>query len=571
MDANTASDVIMNDDSDMSDFNESSEAEDMDASSDSDVDSDPPASSTTGVPGPSQLRALRRSYVWQTANNPPQPTTFIGTQGPTRDVDILSDSPYDYFKLIFDDSFIDIIVRETNRYASQYIANAVLSPRARAKSWQTVTRKEMEVFLGLVLLTGLIDKKGRLSSYWSKNPIISTPFFSETMPRDRFQLIMTFLHFNDNEAMPSPCNDKLYKIRPIFEYLSGKWRTLYSLGEYIAIDEGMLKWRGRLSFRVYNKDKPTKYGIKAYILADSTSGYCYNMDIYHRERKTIKETVQGLLTSKCTGLWHSLYMDNFYNSVELSEALLEQNIHTVGTLRSNRGEPPEIRNPSTMARHDVVAKNNGKVTVLAWKDKRVVKAISTKHDGSLCTISRRKKGGHGEMETVEKPVCICEYNQYMSGVDHVDQMISYYPCTRKTLKWTKKVFFYLLEVSVHNCHVIYKTHSGNTTMKLYDFQMKLVSSLCQISGQSDDIADSSEDEAPPEKTPRYDPETRLRGGFKAHHMSLYPATEKQKYPQRRCRVCMKKKVRKETRVYCKECNIPLCKTPCFGDYHTKKR
>ena len=516
----------------------------MEISNELDIESDrdPSASCTTGVPGPSQLRALRRSYVWHPANNPLQPTTFAGAQGPTRKVDIISNNPYVYFKLIFDDTFIDMIVTETNRYASQYLANTVLSPRARAKRWKPFTRKEMEVFLGLVLLTGLIDKKGRLSSYWSKNPIISTPFFSETMPRDRFQLIIAFLHFNDNEAMPSPCNYKLYKIKPVFDYLSDKWHTLYSLGEYIAIDKGMLKWRGRLSFRVYNKDKPTKYGIKAYILVDSTSGYCYNMDIYHRERKTIKDTVQGLLTSKCTGLWHSLYMDNFYNSVELSEALLEQKIHTVGTLRSNRGEPPEIRNPSAMARHDVVAKNNGKVTVLAWKDKQVVKAISTKQDGSLQTISRRKKGGHGEMENIEKPVCICKYNQYMSGVDHVDQMISYYPCTRKSLKWTKKLFFYLLEVSVHNCHVIFQTHSGNHTMKVYDFQMKLVSSLCQISGQSNERADSSEDEAQAEKTPRYDPESRLRGGFKAHHMSLYPATEKQKYPQRRCRVCMKNKV-----------------------------
>ena len=40
------------------------------------------------------------------------------------------------------------------------------------------------------------------------------------------------------------------------------------LGEHIDIDEGMLKWRGRLSFRVYNKEKPTKYGIKGFILAD---------------------------------------------------------------------------------------------------------------------------------------------------------------------------------------------------------------------------------------------------------------------------------------------------------------
>jgi len=79
--------------------------------------------------------------------------------------------------------------------------------------------------------------------------------------------------------------------------------------------------------------------------------------------------------------------------------------------------------------------------VLSWKDKRLVKFISTKHDASMVTIQRTKKSGHGEMEQVKKPACICNYNENMSGVDHIDQMISYYPCTRKTLKWTKKVFF----------------------------------------------------------------------------------------------------------------------------------
>ena len=122
MDCNTVSKIIMNDDSDMSHFNQSSE--DMDVSSDSDIDSDPPASSTTGVPRPSQLCALRKSYVWQSANNPPQPTTFTRTQSPTRDVDIHSDSTYDYFKLIFDDNFLDMIVRETNCYASLGMGNS---------------------------------------------------------------------------------------------------------------------------------------------------------------------------------------------------------------------------------------------------------------------------------------------------------------------------------------------------------------------------------------------------------------------------------------------------------------
>ena len=90
------------------------------------------------------------------------------------------------------------------------------------------------------------------------------------------------------------------------------------------------------------QENPTKYGIKAYILADSTSGYCWNMDIYHQQKKAVKKTVEGLLTHTCKGLWHLLYMDNYYNSVEVSEALLAQKIHTIRTMRCHSGEPPKI-------------------------------------------------------------------------------------------------------------------------------------------------------------------------------------------------------------------------------------
>ena len=70
----------------------------------------------------------------------------------------------------------------------------------------------------------------------------------------------------------------------------------------------------------------------------------------------MKEAVMGLLTSKCFELWHTLYMDN---SVELSTFLLTAQVHTIGgTLRKNRGSPPEINNPQNMARHDVIARDN---------------------------------------------------------------------------------------------------------------------------------------------------------------------------------------------------------------------
>ena len=53
--------------------------------------------------------------------------------------------------------------------------------------------------------------------------------------------------------------------------------------------------------------------------------------------------------------------------------------------------------------------------MVAWKDKRVVTPLSTKHDESLGIIARKKKG-HGEIAQIMKPLYIAEYNnQYMSG------------------------------------------------------------------------------------------------------------------------------------------------------------
>ena len=37
-----------------------------------------------------------------------------------------------------------------------------------------------------------------LALYWSTHEIISTPFLPKIMTRDRFQMILRFLHFNNN-------------------------------------------------------------------------------------------------------------------------------------------------------------------------------------------------------------------------------------------------------------------------------------------------------------------------------------------------------------------------------------
>ena len=379
------------------------------------------------------------------------------------------------------------------------------------------------------------------------------------------------MHFSNNANRPADCQDKLYKLRLIYDNLVNKFKSLYNLGEHISIDEAMLNWRGRLGFKVYMKSKPTKHGIKSYVLADSKSSYCWNLCIYKRDKKTLLETVTELLTPQCYNLYHSLYMDNFYNSIALSENLLEKKIHTVGTLRGNRGEPQELRRGqlNRLQQHEVVAFDNGKVVVLAWKDKRVVKALTTKHDASVCSITRRQRGGNRDVEVISKPVAITDYNDHMAGVDKMDQMISYYPCTRKSMKWTTKVFCYLMEISLHNSFILYKSKTVQNKFDSYfKFRLQLIQELCQQESQP---AFPDSDVTTPRKAPRHDPPGRLIGGFSKHRLEIFPTTSSSRIPRRDCRLCRLKGVRKSVQYFCKECGVALCPAPCFCSYHTENQ
>ena len=56
----------------------------------------------------------------------------------------------------------------------------------------------------------------------------------------------------------------------------------------------------------------------------------------------------------------------------------------------------------------------------------------------------------------EKPRVVADYNQYMLGVDKMDQFISYYSFLHKSVKWWRKVFFWTLEVAAVNSYILYK-------------------------------------------------------------------------------------------------------------------
>ena len=47
-----------------------------------------------------------------------------------------------------------------------------------------------------------------------------------------------------------------------------------------SVDEAMIPFKGRLAFKQYMKDKPTKWGIEVFVLADATNGYIKSFQVY---------------------------------------------------------------------------------------------------------------------------------------------------------------------------------------------------------------------------------------------------------------------------------------------------
>jgi hypothetical protein len=54
----------------------------------------------------------------------------------------------------------------------------------------------------------------------------------------------------------------------------------FTLSEYLTIDEQLVAFRGRCSFRQYIPNKPSKYGVKIFYLVDAETLYTHNLEIY---------------------------------------------------------------------------------------------------------------------------------------------------------------------------------------------------------------------------------------------------------------------------------------------------
>lgn len=137
--------------------------------------------------GPSNNN-VSEEWVPQNAERPPFP--FTAHPGKTFNTPS-KNVPLFYLEKFLDDDLIKLITEQTNLYAAQFFANnPELKPRSRLRKWKDTNEAEMKIFLGLLVLQGII-RKPTLECYFSRR-IIETPFFHEAMSETDLDYCVSF-------------------------------------------------------------------------------------------------------------------------------------------------------------------------------------------------------------------------------------------------------------------------------------------------------------------------------------------------------------------------------------------
>ena len=107
----------------------------------------------------------------------------------------------------------------------------------------------------------------------------------------------------------------------------------------------MIEMKNQVSVIQYMPKKPKKLGVKVWVLCESSSGCCLNMQICKGKENNTAEV--GLAHRIMTDLMknfvnrnHHLYVDNFYALRKLLLDMKKDNTFCCGTIRLNCGSFP---------------------------------------------------------------------------------------------------------------------------------------------------------------------------------------------------------------------------------------
>ncbi|XP_077368563.1 uncharacterized protein LOC144013470 [Festucalex cinctus] len=266
------------------------------------------------------------------------------------------------------------------------------------------------------------------------------------------------------------------KLSPISD-LWAKWTEilpkLFNPGRDICVDEQLVSFRGRCSFKQYIPSKPAKYGIKVWAVCDVETSYALSLEVYTGKPpggpRTLNVGMNVVLRLCNPYVGHTVTCDNFFTSIPLAEQLRKKKIALVGTLRKNKKElPPALLRCATRQPLSSLFAFTQHMTIVSYMPKKSknVLVLSSKHREPVVT---KGKGN--------KPQIILDYNKCKGAVDHLDQACGTYSSRRRALRWPMCLFSHMLDVSSYNAYVLF-SHVEPTWNERKLYKRRLF--LCEV-------------------------------------------------------------------------------------------
>ncbi|KAK2578713.1 hypothetical protein KPH14_000840 [Odynerus spinipes] len=361
----------------------------------------------------------------------------------------------DYFQLFVSEELMEYIVEKTNSYWQQKKNNNEILTGTNLS--------ELYCFIAICLLM-TCNKRLSLAEHWSRDKLLRSDIFSDIMSRDRYFLLLRMLYFSDNQVSSS---DRLGKIRKIIDELRAAFSNTFYLFSNLCIDESLLLYKGRLSFKQFIPSKRNRFGIKSFVLCDCKTGYIQDFIVYTGGDTTIGpknkdygksgSMVMSLL-EPYLGKGHTLYVDNWYTSPALFDVLHKNYTNACGIVKKRRKGMPKM--DEKLKKGEACFRSAGNMLAIKWQDKKEVWMISTVHKAEFADVKKR----YSTQNIVQKPSCVLEYNKLMDAVDKTDMVISTIHSTRKTIKCSPALFN-LLHTNVTNaCGTVKRRRKGMPVM-----------------------------------------------------------------------------------------------------------
>ena len=371
--------------------------------------------------------------------------------------------PYKFFTQFLQDEFLELVAFYTNQ-------NAALDPRfkhPKKKPWKTVDKEDIRTFFGLLFLFGLM-KKPNIPSYWSEDPLISTECMNRIMNRTQFARIKRYICFYD-KTKPKPTGDSFYKIRSFQDHVLNNSKRVYVPERDLSVDESIILYTGLHRLKVYMPQKPNRYGFKAFVLSEATTGFICNMMMAEgrlkgsSEESFTKRLVLDIL-KEYEDKGYRVYMDRYYTSAELFMDMKRKGIGACGTSLLNRlkFEKTVLKDILDFKETDssLFFTNDSLMMTVFYHYKRQVHMISNFHDNSVAHVEKITKLRGFDKKDVkiyayDMPSMIREYSYKMKGVDLFNQRMSYYSTNFRSMRWYFRIIYFYMEMAMINSYLVY--------------------------------------------------------------------------------------------------------------------